>query len=89
MGCRSSHGQDVTLTSRYIIETPGNVETILETASRGILEKMKNKNRKKRKKEIEREINTGRFVRVTDGRASADAIQHRVAPITSIIVPSR
>lgn len=38
------------VTSRYIIETPGNVETILETASRGILEKMKNKNRKKKKR---------------------------------------
>lgn len=24
MGCRSSHGQDVTLASRYIIETPGH-----------------------------------------------------------------
>lgn len=50
VGCLSSHGQDVTLTSRYIIETPGNTETLLETASRDKFER-KLKERKMRKKE--------------------------------------
>ena len=52
--------------------------SIFETASR-------RKIRKNYKKDKYREIVVG----VTDGQTFVDANQHRVAPITSIIVPSR
>lgn len=80
VGCRSSHGQDVILTSRYIIETTGRrIGRSSRQRRGGKFEKII------KKKDKYREIVVG----VTDGQTFVDANQHRVAPITSIIVPSR
>lgn len=81
VGCRSSHGQDVILTSRYIIETAGRrIGRSSRQRRGGKFEKIR-----KKTKDKYREIVVG----VTDGQTFVDANQHRVAPITSIIVPSR